>query len=87
MTTSKNRKIKLQKIQNQALRYAFNERHPYQRNTQQFHELATIDPVNLNLHIRAEKIFTILRNTPNKQFNKLMVNYAGEKKQPIISKD
>lgn len=38
VTTSRNKQNKLQKVQNKALRFAMNERHPYTRNTKMLHE-------------------------------------------------
>lgn len=42
----------LQRIQ-KALRFAFNQRYPYTLTTEQLHELAKIEPVNIRLYNKA----------------------------------
>lgn len=53
--TIKTAQSKLKKIQNKALRFAYNEKHLNTRNTKTLHELENIEPVNYTLHVRAEK--------------------------------
>ena len=49
VTSSKKSIKKLQTVQNQALRFAFNERFPYVKNTVTLHEESNIEPLNLHL--------------------------------------
>ena len=44
--------IKLQRKQNKALRFAFNERYPYTHTTAELHTLANIQPINTTLYTR-----------------------------------
>lgn len=48
---------KLQKVQNRALRFAANQRHPYTMDTEQIHTATKTLPLNIRLHLRAEKIW------------------------------
>ena len=63
---SKTSMLSLQKIQNKALRFAFNERYPYTRNTEQLHQLAKLDPVNVTLFNRGistkERLLNIIKD-------------------------
>ena len=48
--------LSLQQVQNSALRYAYNERYPYQKNTQELHENAALQPINIIAYKRGVKI-------------------------------
>lgn len=72
---SNNNKQKLQKIQNKALRYAFNEKYPYAKNTKTLHELAGTELINYNLYNRAKDIFTRMESMQDNQFMRLINNY------------
>lgn len=54
-TLSKHAISKLQKIQNQALRFAYNEKYPYRKTTLDLHQLSNLKPINIILHERAQK--------------------------------
>lgn len=68
-TLSNNQLSKLQKVQNKALRYATNQRHPYTMTTIQIHEHTNTTPLNIRLHNRAKDIWSRLEtiNTPAHQ--------------------
>ncbi|MPC31689.1 hypothetical protein E2C01_024985 [Portunus trituberculatus] len=54
---SKHQKSKLQKVQNKALRFATNQKHPYTMTTEQIHMHTKTTPLNLRLHDRAKTIW------------------------------
>lgn len=70
---------KLQVIQNKTLRYAYNERYPYTKNTKTLHEQAGIDPINFTLHARTEQIFTKMTNLQEENFLYLINNYERQR--------
>lgn len=47
----------LQRVQNKALRYAYNQRYPYTHTTEELHALSNIEPVNIRLHNKAIQIW------------------------------
>lgn len=53
---SKTQLLKLQRVQNKAIRFAYNERYPYTRTTEELHSLANLQPINITLHNRGNKI-------------------------------
>ena len=61
-TLSKTQISKLQKVQNQALRFATNQRYPYTMNTIEIHTYTKTEPINIRLHNRAKKIWQRLEN-------------------------
>lgn len=48
--------LKLQRKQNEALRFAYNEKHPFTKNTEELHKLAQLDPINITVHTRGNYI-------------------------------
>lgn len=67
-TISKQNVIKLERIQNRALKYAFNERYPYTKNTETLHQEANLQPINYNLYTRTERLFSALREIQTNQY-------------------
>ena len=74
-TTSKAAQSTLQSVQNMALRFAFDERHPYTRDTKTLHELAHIEPINYTLYTRAKEIYQKLSTGNQRTFTELLENY------------
>ena len=74
-TTSKTSQSKLQGIQNKALRFAFNEKYPYTKNTKTLHELTQTEPINYILHKRAERIFGKMESENQRTFSQILQNY------------
>lgn len=62
-TLSKNQLRILQRVQNKALRFATNERYPYERTTQELHEAHSLLPINIRLHQQAKQIWQKLEDT------------------------
>lgn len=60
---------KLQRVQNKALRFAFNERYPYTRNTRQLHEEGHVKPLNTKLHERAKRTWEKLEGLDDPIYN------------------
>lgn len=58
VTLSRNQIMKIQRIQNRALRWVYDEAYPYRRNTEQLHQLAKLKPINVRLHDRANQLWT-----------------------------
>ena len=56
-TMSRNQLSKLQKVQNKALRFATNQKHPYTMTTEQIHTHTKTTPLNIRLHYRAKTIW------------------------------
>lgn len=56
-TMSNNQISKLQKVQNKALRFATNQKHPYTMTTEQVHIHTKTTPLNIRLHYRAKTIW------------------------------
>ena len=61
-TLSKTSIRKLQRVQNKAIRYAYNEKHPYTRTITELHQLSNIKPINITLHEQALKTKLTLQN-------------------------
>ncbi len=59
-TCSKAQLLKIQTIQNSALRFAYDERFPFQRDTKTLHELSNLEAINVRLHKRATQIWETL---------------------------
>ena len=59
--------LKLQRTQNKALRFVYNERYPYTNNTKDLHTLAKMEPINKTIHHRGNtikhKITHIIKDT------------------------
>lgn len=75
VTISRSNKRILQVIQNKALRFAFNEKRPYTRDTKTLHELAKLDPVNLYLHNQAKQILNKMQTPHYEEFSNILENY------------
>lgn len=86
LTISKTKMLKLQIIQNKALSFAFNERCPFTRNTEELHEQANIEPINYNLFSRAATIFMKTEIIDNPQFNYILEDYEPEKNHGYFMK-
>lgn len=69
---------KIQRVQNKALRFAFNEHYPYNRNTRQLHEEGRVKPINITLYDRARQIWEKLESLEDPLFTVIKDN-------PIIS--
>ena len=54
---------KLQRVQNNALRFAHNEKYPYTKTTEELHHLSNLKPINILLYERATKTKYTLQNT------------------------
>lgn len=74
-TVSKSSIIKLQRIQNQALRFAFDEKYSYTKNIKTLHEEAKLEPINYFLYTQAQKIFRKMETPTFIQFNSITDNY------------
>ena len=48
--------LSLQRIQNKSLRFAFNEKYPYTKTTEELHQLAKVHPINITLYDRGNTI-------------------------------
>ena len=79
LNTSKTTQLKLQRIQNKALRYAFNEKYPYTRNTEELHRLAGIQPINTTLFTRGEKTFNKIMDIEDTTWEEIKNNYEPNK--------
>ncbi len=75
ITISKTKLLKLQVIQNKALRFALNEIYPYTHTTKTLHEIAEIEPVNFTVSKRTQRIYTQLHLLDNDHFQYLKENY------------
>ena len=64
---SKTHILNLQRIQNKAIRFAYNEYYPYTTTTEELHLRSNLDPINITLHKRGIKtklkIENILKDT------------------------
>ena len=47
--------IKLQRVQNKALRFVYNDRYPYTHTNEHLHRQAGLLPINITLHYRGKK--------------------------------
>ena len=54
--------LSLQKIQNKALRFAFGEKYPYTKTTEELHQQANIEAINITLYNRGNTIKHKLEN-------------------------
>lgn len=79
VTVSNTNFKKLQVIQNKGLRFAFNERHPYTRNTKTLHELSNTEPINYTIHNQANKVFQKVRDMEERHLSEILENYEEEK--------
>ena len=75
-----NQIITLQRQQNKALRFAHNERYPYNRNTETLHNISQVQPINTKLH-------TLGNNIYNKLVNVLKDNIYENSIQPNDNRD
>ena len=76
-TMSKTQISKLQKVQNQALRFATNQKYPYTMNTIQIHEHTNTTPLNIRLHNRAKDIWERLESLDIPAYHKLQENHIN----------
>ena len=53
---SRSAMLKLQRVQNKALRFALDDYHPYTYNTEQIHQLTNTLPINIIVHNRGNNI-------------------------------
>lgn len=53
---------KLQKIQNNSLRYVYNEKYPFNRTMEELHTLSNIKPINIVIHEQARKTKSTMQN-------------------------
>ena len=58
--------LKLQRVQNQILRFVYNEKYPYTKTMEELHRLRKIEPVNTRLFDRAKEIINKMEETNNK---------------------
>lgn len=62
---------KLQIVQNKALRFATNQRYPYTLNITEIHELTHPLPINIRLHLQAEKTWARIQLLDQELYNDL----------------
>ena len=74
---SKSQMLRLQTILNEALRFAYNERYPYNRNTQELHQQSKLIPLNIRMHKRATNIWKSLEQTDDPIYQKLTEQQNG----------
>lgn len=74
-TISETNKMKLQRVQNQAIRFVYNERYLYTGNTITVHEGEGIEPLNYNLYKQADKTLIKVASLISPQFTTLIDNY------------
>lgn len=86
VSISKPNMKKLQTIQNKGLRFAFNEKYPYSRNSRTLDKRANLEPVNYALYNRANNILDKMDTLDNAQYTYLMNNYEGDKKYLYFKK-
>ncbi len=70
---------KLQFIINRGLRFAYDGRYPYSRDTKTLHEISNFEPINYTTHMQACKVFNKV-NELDHQFTTLMEDYEKGKK-------
>lgn len=85
-TVSRYKQNKLQKIQNSALRFAYNVRWEQHRTMKSLHEQANLDPINYSLHQKAEKIFQKIQTIEDPQVTYILDNYEEDKNHLYYSK-
>lgn len=54
--------LRLQKVQNKALRYVFNEKYHYIRNTIELYQKEKLDAINVTIYEGGHRTKTTLRN-------------------------
>ena len=62
---SKNATLKLQRVQNSPLRFAYNEKYPYTYTTMELHRKADLLPININIYHRGRKVMNKLVTSIN----------------------
>ena len=62
---SKNATLKLQRVQNSALRFAYNEKYPYTYTTMELHRKANLLPININIYHRGRRVLNKLVTSIN----------------------
>lgn len=66
--------LKLQRVQNAALRFATNERYPYTLNTEEIHLLTNTKTINTYLHEQATKTWSTLQQMQHPSYLQLQRN-------------
>lgn len=77
---------KLQTIQNRGLRFAYNEKYPYSKNSRTLHKQANLEPVNYTLFIRASNILEKMETINNRQYTYPSNNCEPERKHLYFKK-
>lgn len=80
------KKKKLQDIQNKGLRFAFNQKYPFTKNTRTLHSEANIEPLNYNLYHRSKEILKKTEEMEVEQMIYIKDNYEIDKKHPYFPK-
>ena len=75
VTVSKSNFLKLQTVQNNALRFAHNERYPYERNTETLHAISGIEPINYSLYTKAAKLYDKVTALEDTSMENIQDNY------------
>ena len=70
-TNSKSSQLKLQAVQNKAIRRASKQLPPYTTKIQELHELYNIEPLNIRTHSQAQRVWTKLEEMEDPLFSKL----------------
>lgn len=86
VTASNTNLKKLQAVLNKSLRFAHNERYPYNHNTRTLHNISSLEPINYTLHVHADKIFNKLRERGEEMFTALLENYNEERNHAWFKK-
>ena len=71
-TISKSSMLKLQVVQNRALRWATNIHYPTRISTQTIHETLNIQPLNIRIHNAARKVLERLEGLEDEQYTTLL---------------
>ena len=72
---SKTATLKLQRIQNSALRFAYNEKYPYTNTTEELHRKADLMPINIITYHRGRKIMNkLLTSINDTTYNNIIAN-------------
>ena len=67
---------RLQKMQNKALRFATNQRHPYTMTNEQIHEYTKTPALNIRVHQQAQKIWQKLHSREDVTLNEIVERQA-----------
>ena len=75
VTASQNNILKLQRIQNRALKFVYNEYYPYTRTIRSLHDQSQLEPLNVTLYTRAQNIMEKVTNMEDAKFKEILQNY------------